>query len=89
MADEFIKGFAILMTGGLGWMTVAGWYRTPSFEGAQLTGEVTLENPTVFDQAALMLGDVFFWFAILGALTFWVLIPAFDELREYLDERSA
>ncbi|MFC6973921.1 hypothetical protein ACFQL1_03365 [Halomicroarcula sp. GCM10025709] len=89
MADEFIKGFGILMIGGLGWMTVAGWYRTPSFEGAQLTGEVTLENPTVFDQVALMLGDVFFWFAILGALTFWVLIPAFDELREYLDERSA
>jgi hypothetical protein len=89
MADEFIKGLGALLVGGLGWMSFAGWYRTPSFEGAQLTGEVSLENPTVYDQMGLFLMDAFFWFAIIGALTFWVVIPLFDELREYLDERSA
>jgi len=36
MADEFAKGFGILVVAGLGWMTLAGWYRTPSFEGQQL-----------------------------------------------------
>lgn len=89
MADEFIKGFAALMVGGLGWMTIAGWYRTPSFEEAQLTGEITVEEPTVFDSVAFLLMDAFFWFAIFGALTFWVAIPLFSELRSYLDERSA
>ena len=89
MADEFIKGFGVLMVGGLAWMTFAGWYRTPSFEGDQLIGEVALENPTVFDQIGLILMDAFFWFAIFGALTFWVVIPLVSELREYMDERSA
>jgi hypothetical protein len=89
MADEFIKGFGILMVGGLAWMTFAGWYRTPSFEGAQLIGEVTIENPTVFDQIGLLLMDAFFWFAILGALTFWVVVPLIGQTRKYLDERSA
>ena len=89
MADEFIKGFAALMVGGLAWMTFAGWYRTPSFEGAQLIGEVTIENPTLFDQIGLILMDAFFWFAIFGCLTFWVVIPLIGETREWLDERSA
>lgn len=89
MADEFIKGFGILMVGGLAWMTFAGWYRTESFEGPQLIGEVALENPTLFDQIGLLLMDAFFWFAILGALTFWVVIPLVNETREYLDDRSA
>ena len=90
MADKFIKGFAALMVGGLGWMTIAGWYRTPSFEGAQLIGEVPpAESLTVFDTAALLLMDAFFWFAIFGCLAFWVVIPLVSELRSYLDERSA
>jgi hypothetical protein len=89
MADEFMKGFGILMTAGLGWMTIAGWYNTPSFEGAQLIGELTIENPTVYDQVALLLRDALFWFAIIGALTFWIVIPAVREFRAYLDERSA
>ncbi|MBX0293871.1 DUF7314 family protein [Haloarcula nitratireducens] len=88
MADEFIKGFGCLMVGGLGWMTIAGWYRTPSFEGAQLTGEVTIEEPTVFDTIALGLMDVFFWFAIIGALTFWVVLPLISNARAYMNERS-
>ena len=90
MADEFIKGFGALMVGGLGWMTIAGWYKTPSFEGAQLTGEAPpAESLTVFDSVALALGEAFFWFAIFGALTFWVLIPLVEEIRSYLEDRSA
>lgn len=90
MADEFIKGFGALVVGGLGWMTIAGWYKTPSFEGAQLIGEAPpAEELTLFDTIALLLGDAFFWFAIFGALTFWVVIPLIGEVREYLDERSA
>ncbi|GGN86332.1 MULTISPECIES: DUF7314 family protein [Haloarcula] len=90
MADEFIKGFAALMVGGLGWMTIAGWYRTPSFEGAQLIGELPpAETRTVFDNMAIAMMDVFFWFAVLGCLTFWVLIPLFEEARNYFSERSA
>ncbi|WP_424003533.1 DUF7314 family protein [Haloarcula salina] len=89
MADEFMKGFACLMIGGLGWMTIGGWYRTPSFEGAQITGEVTIENPTLYDQIGLFMGEAFFWFAVFGALTFWVLLPLVSEFRTYLDERSA
>ncbi|AAV45722.1 MULTISPECIES: DUF7314 family protein [Halobacteriales] len=89
MADEFMKGFACLMVGGLGWMTIKGWYNTPSFEGAQLTGELTIEEPTTFDQIALFMGDAFFWFAVLGALTFWVVLPLISEFQAYLNERSA
>jgi len=89
MADEFIKGLTALLVGGLGWMSLAGWYRTPSFEGAQLIGPVPTENLTIYDQLGLFLMDAFFWFAVIGALTFWVVVPAVDELRDYLDERSA
>ena len=88
MADEFAKGFGILVTAGLGWMTLAGWYQTPSFEGAQLTAEVALESPTVYDQIGLFLVDGLFWFAILGPLTFWILIPAFEQARASWAERT-
>lgn len=76
MADEFAKGFGILVTAGLAWMTLAGWYNTPSFEGAQFTGETTASG-SLYDLIALVMRDAFFWFAIIGALTFWVLIPAY------------
>ncbi|QCC49759.1 DUF7314 family protein [Halapricum salinum] len=88
MADEFVKGLGILMTAGLGWMIVAGWYLTPSFEGTQLLGEWP-ENPDLYAQIALAIGDGLFWFAILGTLTFWIVIPAGRKVREELDQRSA
>jgi len=88
MADEFVKGLGILMTAGLGWMIVAGWYLTPSFEGAQLLGEWP-EDPDLYAQIALTIGDGLFWFAILGALTFWIVIPAGRKVREELDQRRA
>lgn len=74
MADEFAKGFGILVTAGLAWMTLAGWYNTPGFEEAQLWGETTASG-TMFDQIAIAMRDVFVWFAILGFLTFVVVIP--------------
>ena len=88
MADEFAKGFAILMGAGLGWMTLAGWYRTPSFGGDQLIGHVNIEEPGLYDQVGIFLMDALFWFAILGALTFWVLIPALEEARSAWADRS-
>jgi hypothetical protein len=90
MADEFIKGLSIFTGAGLGWMVLAGWYRTPSFESQQqLVAPTELsESATMFDSLGVLLMDVFFWFAILGALTFWVLIPAVRRASEALDERA-
>ncbi|WP_435195534.1 DUF7314 family protein [Natronomonas sp. EA1] len=84
MADEFAKGFGILVTAGLGWMTLAGWYNTPSFESLQqLIAPDPTQGLTVYDQLAIILKDALFWFAILGALTFWVIIPAFKEFQQW------
>lgn len=81
MADEFIKGFGILVTAGLGWMTMAGWYNTPGFEETQLIAEDPTVN-TIYGEVALVMKDALFWLALLGALTFWVLIPAYRVARE-------
>lgn len=80
MADEFAKGFGILVTAGLAWMTLSGWYTTAGFESTQLIAPEP-EAATFYDTVALLLRDVLFWFAILGAITFWVLIPAMREAR--------
>lgn len=82
MADEFAKGFGILVTAGLGWLMIAANYNTPSFEGTQLIAP----NPDpstlgVYEQLLIMLKDGLFWFAIIGALTFWVVIPAIEQFR--------
>ncbi|MFB6106344.1 MAG: hypothetical protein ABEJ70_05160 [Halobacteriaceae archaeon] len=87
MADEFAKGLGILTAGGLGWMVLAGWYNTPSFEGAQLFGK-TMENLGAYGGIAVMLRDVMLWFAITGAIVFWVVIPAMRELRAAWADRS-
>jgi hypothetical protein len=89
MADEFMKGFGILVTAGLGWMTFSGWYNTPSFEGAQLTG-ASPQAQTIYDTMGFLLRDTLFWFAIIGALTFWVVIPALRQARKaYTGEEEA
>jgi hypothetical protein len=85
MSDEFAKGFGILVTAGVGWMILAGWYNTPSFEGQQLTG-ANPETVEGFAQLAILLKDALFWFAIFGALTFWVVIPLIDEARTAMAE---
>jgi len=88
MADEFAKGLGILMTAGLGWMVLAGWYNTVGFEDAQLIGPDP-ENVEVYGQIGLVLKDALFWFAIIGAVTFWVVIPAVDEARDAWSERNS
>ncbi|MFB6178207.1 MAG: hypothetical protein ABEI77_00605 [Halorientalis sp.] len=88
MADEFAKGFGILVSAGLGWIVLAGWYTTDSFESGQLFGTPP-KNPDIYGQMALILKDVLFWFAVLGALTFWVIIPGINQARASLAERSS
>lgn len=87
MADEFIKGLAIFSGAGLVWLILAGWFRTPSFVDEQLFGPDP-EDPDLLVDLALTLADVMFWFAIIGALTFWVVIPLGREVSAYLDERD-
>lgn len=82
MADEFVKGFAILTGGLLVWMMFASWFNTPSFEGAQLIGP-NPDDPDTYTTIALVVKDAMLWFAILGALTFWVVIPASRRARTY------
>ncbi len=84
MADEFAKGFGILVTAGLGWLMLAGWYNTPDFE-TQLFAP-NPESVGVYGEFALMLKDALFWFAILGMLTFWVVIPSIERAREAMAE---
>lgn len=74
MADEFVKGFGTLSGAGLVWLVLAGWYRTPSFDGAQLTAPVP-SSLGVFDQLAVALMGVAFWATILGTVAFWIVIP--------------
>lgn len=81
MADEFAKGLAIATTAGLGWLVLAGWYTTESFGSGQLTAAPP-ENLDAFGQFALALKEVLFWFAIFGMLTFWVLVPVFNQVRD-------
>ncbi|MFC6871960.1 DUF7314 family protein [Halobellus marinus] len=90
MADEFIKGLGIFTGAGLAWMVLAGWYRTPSFESEQqLVAPVELsDSATMFDSLGVLLMDAFFWFAIIGALTFWVLIPVVRQASEAIEERA-
>ncbi|MFB6173825.1 MAG: hypothetical protein ABEI39_04205 [Halobacteriales archaeon] len=81
MADEFIKGLGILTAAGLGWLVLSGWYNTPSFESTRQLIEAAPQNPDVYGQLALVARDALFWFAILGALVFWVVIPGMREVR--------
>jgi hypothetical protein len=81
MADEFAKGLFVLTGGLLSWMVLSGWYTTESFESGQLIAEVTVSQIDIYATIALTLREALFWFAIIGALTFWVLIPAAHEAR--------
>jgi hypothetical protein len=79
MADEFAKGLGLLTGAGLIWMVLAGWYKTPSFGGAQLIADPG-GNLTMYDQMAIVLLESMFWLAIFGALLFWVGVPLGREL---------
>jgi hypothetical protein len=87
MADEFAKGFGVLTVAGLGWMVLSGWYTTPGFEEVQLVGHPP-ENLDAYGQVALLAREALFWFAVIGALTFWVVIPAINRYRGNTAEDS-
>lgn len=89
MADEFIKGFGLFSGAGLAWMILAGWYQTPEFESTHQLIEAPPEPQNVFDAIGIFLIDVFLWVAILGALAFWVVVPAGREIRRAYDERRS
>lgn len=91
MADEFIKGAGIFTGGGLLWMVLAGWYRTPAFESPnQLIAPLTVDagSADVLNLLAINLLEVIFWFTILGTLTFWVGVPALRQARKWLADRT-
>ena len=90
MADEFIKGLGIFTASGLAWMVSAAWYRTGSFESTQqLVEPITVSGPNLFNAIGIQLMEVFFWFALLGPLAFWVLIPAARRAKAAMDDRRA
>ncbi|EMA50160.1 DUF7314 family protein [Halococcus thailandensis] len=88
MSDEFIKGLATLCGGLFGWMVFSGWYTTEGFESTQLIAEVPTD-PAIYGNIALTLREALFWFAIFGAITFWVLIPAGRQARAALRDRRS
>jgi hypothetical protein len=91
MADEFIKGLTIFTGAGLGWMVLAGWYRTPSFESTeQLVAPVSQSaaSADVFNALGIVMMDVLFWFTLVGAFTFWMAIPAAKEAAAAIQGRG-
>jgi hypothetical protein len=92
MADEFIKGLGIFTGAGLGWLVLAGWYRTPGFESTrQLVSPVSPDpaSADLFNLLAIGLMDTLLWFAILGPFAFWVVLPAVRQARKAMNERQA
>jgi hypothetical protein len=85
MADEFMKGLALFTTGATGWFVFAGWYRTPEYYALVQLINPAPEPQNVYDAIGIFASDFFLWLAILGALTFWVVVPA---LREYKRARG-
>ena len=65
----------------------ASWYRTSSFESTQQLVEPVSAGETIFDALGVALMDAFFWFTLIGALTFWVLIPAGRQARKTIQNR--
>ena len=88
MADEFAKGLGIVTAAGLGWLAISAWLTTPGFEDTQLIAPPP-EDPGTYEAAALVLREVLMWFAILGMITFWVIIPAINKGRELRAARAA
>ena len=88
MADEFAKGFTIFSAAGMLWMILAAWYRTPEFDGPQLTEPVP-ENPGTYDAIGIILMDAMVALMILGPITFWFLIPAYQQAKSAYADRNA
>jgi hypothetical protein len=88
MSDEFAKGLVALCGGLFGWMVFSGWYTTEGFESTQLIAEAPTDL-AIYGNIALTLREALFWFAIFGAITFWVLIPAGRQIRAALRDRRS
>ena len=88
MADEFMKGLGLFTGAGLAWMVLAGWYRTESFESSRQLIAPPPEPSSMFGAIGIFLNDVFFWTALIGAFTFWLLIPAIEQLSDALADRQ-
>ncbi|MEF8830699.1 MAG: hypothetical protein V5A23_04090 [Halobacteriales archaeon] len=84
MADEFAKGLGIASAAGLGWMIIAGWYNTHEFGSTRQMLQAPPESLDVYGELALVLKDALLVFGVVGALTFWFLIPAIRQARENL-----
>lgn len=89
MSDEFIKGLSILLGGLFGWMVFSGWYATDTFDSKKQLIEEVPSDPEIYGNIALTLREALFWFAIFGALTFWVIIPAARQARAAWSERQS
>jgi hypothetical protein len=89
MADEFAKGFGIFSTAAMLWMVSASWYRTESFESTNQLIAAPPEPGNFFDTMGIFLGDLMFWTALIGALTFWVLVPVGRQAQTAWNDRRA
>ncbi|MES3516657.1 MAG: hypothetical protein PPP58_03220 [Natronomonas sp.] len=88
MADEFVKGLGILTTAGLIWMAISAWLTTAGFEGTQLIAPPP-EDLGTYGELTIFVREIVMWFAIFGALAFWVVIPVGREVRAYFEERRS
>jgi cobalamin biosynthesis protein CobD/CbiB len=86
MADEFIKGLTLSMVGALGWFIFAGWYRTPEYYAIEQLTAAAIEPNNVYQAIGIFAGDVSLWLMLLGALVYWVVIPALRETRRSMTE---
>ena len=89
MSDEFIKGLGALCGGLFGWLILSGWYNTESFESTKQLIAASPDLDSLYGALALTLREALFWFALIGALTFWVLIPAARQARAAWDDRRS
>lgn len=90
MSDEFVKGLGALCGGLFGWLILSGWYNTKSFESTKQLIATSPDLDSLYGALALTLREALFWFALVGALTYWVLIPAARQIRTaWHDRRSS
>jgi hypothetical protein len=81
MADEFAKGLGIATAAGLGWMVLAGWYKTHEFGSNRQLFQPAPDNLDIYGQLAMVLHDAMIVTMLLGPLVFWFLVPAVREAR--------
>lgn len=86
MSDEFIKGLGLLTGAGLIWISISAWFNTEGVEGTQLIAP-NPDDVGLYADVLISIKDIALWAAILGALTFWFVIPAAREGRRAYERR--